>query len=249
MIGRRQLGALGSAAALMLLSRAAAAETREQLLVDKARIVVEEFLTTPILNNIRVYMQNAYGALIVPGLLRGGFLIGVEHGTGVMVVRDPKSGVWSDPAFFDLWGGSFGLQLGGQSSDVILTFMNQGCDRQAAVREVQARCRRQRRGRHTGCGRRRWHHGPVRRRRLRLRPECGPLWWPGAGRLGGPAATRMEQGVLRPSPLAGPDPAAAGRHRHARCGGVAGSSVQVLITTGAAGGRTEPQLPCAPVRA
>ncbi|MFO1039613.1 MAG: lipid-binding SYLF domain-containing protein [Geminicoccaceae bacterium] len=126
MIGRRQLGAWGSAAVVTLLSGAALAETREQLLVDKARIVVDEFLSSPILSNIRVYMQNAYGALIVPGLLRGGFLIGVEHGTGVMVARDPQSGAWSDPAFFDLWGGSFGLQLGGQSSDVILTFMNQG---------------------------------------------------------------------------------------------------------------------------
>ncbi len=91
-------------------------ESREQLLVDESRIVVEVLLSSPMLNNVRVYMQNAYGALLVPGLLRGGFLIGVEHGTGVMVARDPKSGVWSDPAVSICGVAASACQLGGQSS-------------------------------------------------------------------------------------------------------------------------------------
>ena len=75
---------------------------------------------------MRVYVQNAYGVLIIPDLLKGGFFIGVEHGTGVLLARDPQSGTWGQPAFFDIWGGSFGLQFGGQSSDAIFTLMNQG---------------------------------------------------------------------------------------------------------------------------
>jgi lipid-binding SYLF domain-containing protein len=115
------LAAVGVAA---LPAGARAAE--EQLVVDKARIVVESFLDDTDFAKMRVYVQNAYGVLIVPDLLKGGFFIGVEHGTGVLLARDPQSGAWSEPAFFDLWGGSFGLQFGGQTSDAIFTLMNQG---------------------------------------------------------------------------------------------------------------------------
>ena len=98
----------------------------QQLVVDKARIVVETFLNDPDFAKMRVYVQNAYAVLIVPDLLKGGFFIGVEHGTGVLLARDPQSGTWSEPAFYDIWGGSFGLQFGGQTSDAIFTIMNPG---------------------------------------------------------------------------------------------------------------------------
>ena len=88
--------------------------------------MVESFLNDPDFAKMRVYVQNAYGVLIIPDLLKGGFFIGVEHGTGVLLARDPQSGDWSQPAFFDLWGGSFGLQFGGQTSDAIFTLMNPG---------------------------------------------------------------------------------------------------------------------------
>jgi lipid-binding SYLF domain-containing protein len=104
----------------------AQAQERQQLIVDKARIVVETFLNDPQFAKMRVYVQNAYGVLIIPDLLKGGFFIGVEHGTGVLLGRDPMSGAWSQPAFFEIWGGSFGLQFGGQTSDAIFTLMNQG---------------------------------------------------------------------------------------------------------------------------
>ena len=100
--------------------------SEEQLIVDKARIVVETFLNDTKFAKMRVYVQNAYGVLIIPDLLKGGFFIGVEHGTGVLLGRDPQSGAWSEPAFFDIWGGSFGLQFGGQTSDAIFTLMNPG---------------------------------------------------------------------------------------------------------------------------
>ena len=67
----------------------------QQLIIDRARIVVESFLNDPDFQQMRVYVQNAYGVLIVPDLLKGGFFIGVEHGTGVLLARDPQSGAWS----------------------------------------------------------------------------------------------------------------------------------------------------------
>lgn len=97
-----------------------------QRVVDKARLTVEAFLDDPKMADMRVYVQNAYGILIVPELLKGGFFIGAEHGMGVLLVRDPQSGSWSEPAFYEIYGGSFGLQFGGQTSEAVFTLMNPG---------------------------------------------------------------------------------------------------------------------------
>ena len=98
---RRALLLSASAVAVWGLVPTAAWANDQQLVVDKARIVVESFLNDPDFEQMRVYVQNAYGVLIIPDLLKGGFFIGVEHGTGVLLARDPQSGDWSQPAFFD----------------------------------------------------------------------------------------------------------------------------------------------------
>ena len=128
MIDRARRSLLSSACAVAALTVAsgAARASDEQLVIDRARIVVEGFLNDTEFAKMRVYVQNAYAVLIVPDLLKGGFFIGVEHGTGVLLARDPQSGSWSQPAFFDLWGGSFGIQFGGQTSEAIFTVMNPG---------------------------------------------------------------------------------------------------------------------------
>lgn len=104
----------------------ARAEGEQQRLIDRARIVVDEFLADPNFQRMRVYVQNAYAVLVVPDLLKGGFVVGAEYGVGVLLARDVRSGAWSDPVFVDLYGGSIGLQLGGKASDVVFTIMNAG---------------------------------------------------------------------------------------------------------------------------
>jgi len=126
---RRALVATGMAAGLAAAAaprqaRAQAADA--QLLVDRARIVVDEFREDQNFKQLPVYIQNAYGLLIFPDLLKAGFIIGAEYGVGVMLARAIRSGEWSDPAFVMLIGGSFGLQIGGKASDMILTVMNEG---------------------------------------------------------------------------------------------------------------------------
>jgi lipid-binding SYLF domain-containing protein len=66
-------------------------------------------------------MCDAEGIAIVPGLLKGGFVIGVRHGRGVLVVRD-ESGAWRAPVFITITGGSIGWQAGVQATDVVLVF-------------------------------------------------------------------------------------------------------------------------------
>ncbi len=59
---------------------------------------------------------------IVPSLIKGGFIFGAEHGRGVATCRLPNNH-WSAPAFFNITGGSWGAQIGGESVDLIMLFM------------------------------------------------------------------------------------------------------------------------------
>jgi len=101
-----------------------AARSERQL--ERSRLVLRDFLEDEQYQRMRVYVQNAYGILIVPDLLKGGFLAGAERGTAIMLVRHPETGNWGQPAFYDIYGGSLGLQFGVRNSDVVLTVMNEG---------------------------------------------------------------------------------------------------------------------------
>ncbi|AXC11750.1 protein of unknown function DUF500 [Acidisarcina polymorpha] len=59
---------------------------------------------------------------VIPGLKKGAFIFGAEYGRGVVTCRTGQG--WSAPVFITLGGGSFGLQLGGQSTDVVLVAVN-----------------------------------------------------------------------------------------------------------------------------
>ena len=120
---RRRLLALGLAAGGSALAAPALA-SEQQNLVDEARIVAERFQTNPSYAPMKVYVQNAYGVLIVPDMLKGGFILGGQYGNGVFLGRDAQTGLWSEPAFFTVAGGSIGLQVGGEKVSAIYTFMN-----------------------------------------------------------------------------------------------------------------------------
>ena len=153
---------------------------------------------------MRVYVQNAYGVLIVPDLLKGGFIVGGQYGTGVMLARDVQTGLWGEPAFFDVYGGSLGLQVGGQTMDAVFTLMNQGAiDKLLSARfKIGADA--------SGClgpigsGVGAGHHGAFRRGRLRLLPQQGPVRRPLARRHRDRAQERVERRLLRPACLARP---------------------------------------------
>jgi lipid-binding SYLF domain-containing protein len=115
----------------------AAPSSGQQRLVDRARLALDSFVDDPNFEQMRVYVQNAYGVLIVPDMLKAGFFFGGEHGVGVLLVRDPQTGRWGQPAFYDLYGGSFGIQFGGQSADVVFTIMNQGAVQQLVESDVK----------------------------------------------------------------------------------------------------------------
>ena len=68
-------------------------------------------------------LRDCAGLVVIPNVVEGAFLFGGRHGRGVLIHRMPN-GLWSNPCFVSLSGGSFGLQLGGQSVDLVLVIKN-----------------------------------------------------------------------------------------------------------------------------
>ncbi len=116
---------LGAIAACMLMLGSgprAEAASEPQEIVERARLTAEKLLAHPEYGMLRKWMDRAKGALVVPSLLKAGFLLGVEGGSGVLLVRDPAKG-WSYPAFYTLGSGSIGAQIGVQDAQVIFVIM------------------------------------------------------------------------------------------------------------------------------
>ncbi len=67
-------------------------------------------------------LQQATCVGVVPGLLKGAFVFGGQYGQGVVTCRTGHG--WSAPVFIRMAGGSFGFQIGGQSTDLVLVAVN-----------------------------------------------------------------------------------------------------------------------------
>lgn len=115
------VGAIAGAVALGALAAGPARADEQQGLVDKARITIEAFADDPEMAPMRALLGRARGVLIFPELLKAGFFLGGEGGSGVLLGR--KDGRWSSPAFYTLAAGSFGLQIGVQSSEAVFLLM------------------------------------------------------------------------------------------------------------------------------
>ncbi|MBM3502339.1 MAG: lipid-binding SYLF domain-containing protein [Alphaproteobacteria bacterium] len=92
-----------------------------QILIDRARTTVEEFRLDADMGSMRILLARAKAVLIIPQLLKAGFIIGGEGGNGVLLTR--RDGRWSAPAFYSFGAGSVGLQIGAQASEVMLLLM------------------------------------------------------------------------------------------------------------------------------
>lgn len=99
------------------------AEARDVL--ARSTSVYQKLKTDPDLPELDHYVRNARAVMIFPRLIKGGFILGGEGGDGVLLVKD-DAGNWSAPAFYSMAAASFGLQIGGQVSEVVLTIMNDG---------------------------------------------------------------------------------------------------------------------------
>ncbi|MDH3977379.1 MAG: lipid-binding SYLF domain-containing protein [Gammaproteobacteria bacterium] len=91
--------------------------------IDAATDVIEQMTQMPERGIPPNLLANAYAVAVIPNQIKAGFMIGGSFGKGVLVVRQ-ADGRWSNPAFIKSGGGSFGWQVGAQSSDIVLVFKN-----------------------------------------------------------------------------------------------------------------------------
>ena len=87
--------------------------------VARAKATVDRFRTLPALAGYWRFVEDARGVVVLPRVVKAGFLGAAEGGNGVMLGRG-ADGAWSAPAFYTLGGVSFGLQAGIQSTEVLL---------------------------------------------------------------------------------------------------------------------------------
>ena len=86
-----------------------------------ARQALDQFFVNPGEALPAAMLQKAEGVAIFPGMIKGGFILGVNYGRGVLHVRNPDRS-WSAPVMVTMGGGSLGFQVGVQSADILLVF-------------------------------------------------------------------------------------------------------------------------------
>jgi lipid-binding SYLF domain-containing protein len=100
------------------------AQADEKKRIADATTVIKEIMEAGDNSIPRSILEKAEGIAVFPSLLKGGLVVGGQHGRGVVSVRDTASGTWSAPAFLTINGGSLGAQIGAQAIDLILVVNN-----------------------------------------------------------------------------------------------------------------------------
>ena len=100
-------------------------DNKEQVRLENCGVVMQEVLDVP--DNIpQELLETAECVIVIPSMTKVAFGFGGSYGRGAMVCRSGKAfdGPWGAPAMYALEGGSVGVQLGAESTDVVLLVMN-----------------------------------------------------------------------------------------------------------------------------
>jgi len=105
---------------ISLLLMSATPQQKEETKLNDSAVVLREFgkMKESIPHQL---LEETHGIIIIPKLINAGLVVGGKRGKGIAMVKD-ANGKWSDPVFVTLTGGSFGLQVGVQSVDLVLVF-------------------------------------------------------------------------------------------------------------------------------
>jgi lipid-binding SYLF domain-containing protein len=116
----------GVLCALAVVAGTIPAMAQDAKLTDRlasAAAILQEVEASPDKGIPQSILAGAACVVVVPHYKKGAFVIGAQYGQGVATCRTPRG--WSAPVFVRLEGGSFGWQIGGQSTDLVLVAMNQ----------------------------------------------------------------------------------------------------------------------------
>jgi SH3 domain-containing YSC84-like protein 1 len=120
-----KFASIAVAGALALASANVWAESGHQSSVDRlkeAASVLREIQAAPDHGIPNSVLDSTKCIIVVPNLIKGGFVFGGKHGRGVATCRTPHG--WSAPAMVSVGGGSWGLQIGVQDVDLVMVVMN-----------------------------------------------------------------------------------------------------------------------------
>ncbi len=95
-----------------------------QEIVRRAGVTLDKFMSDKDMPLFHEHLAKAKGVLVIPELLKAGYVWGGSGGTGVLLVRDEKSKEWSQPAFYIVGSVTFGLQIGAENAEVIMLAMS-----------------------------------------------------------------------------------------------------------------------------
>jgi len=113
---------LGAAAFAVALGSSPALASDQTALIANADNTIEHMRHDDTFGPSRDLLHRARAVLIVPGLVKGGFFFGGEGGNGVLLRREGDR--WSNPAFYTLASGSFGLQIGLEKAELVMFVMS-----------------------------------------------------------------------------------------------------------------------------
>jgi lipid-binding SYLF domain-containing protein len=118
----RTIGSVTVLVAAVVAALTAELSTRESKRIQEAAAVLQEIHAVPDKDIPQELWDHAKCVMVVPGLKKAAFVIGGEYGKGLMSCR--KGGEWSAPVFMEIGKGSWGLQIGAQSIDLVLLVTN-----------------------------------------------------------------------------------------------------------------------------
>jgi SH3 domain-containing YSC84-like protein 1 len=119
---KKVLCALALMASASLSAHAADDVSKLDSRLTAARNTINEIMSVPDKSIPDGITRQAVCIAVIPGVVKGAFILGAEYGQGVVTCR--THGGWSAPVFIRMAGGSFGFQIGGQSTDLILVAVN-----------------------------------------------------------------------------------------------------------------------------
>jgi lipid-binding SYLF domain-containing protein len=99
--------------------------TDASALVDKATVAVTSFANDKDFATVGPALARAKAVLIYPQVLKAGFILGGSGGSGVLMVRDEKTGKWFGPAFYTMGAASLGFQAGVSSAEMLMVINSQ----------------------------------------------------------------------------------------------------------------------------
>jgi lipid-binding SYLF domain-containing protein len=113
-------GALMFSGALACMPVMASDASEAISLVDKSKTTINTFAADKDFSGMKSALSKAKAVLIFPQILKAGFILGGSGGSGVLVVRDEKTGTWGNPAFYTMGTASIGFQAGVSAAEVVM---------------------------------------------------------------------------------------------------------------------------------